>query len=351
MTLLSKFWSGFKSKIILRILLILLTSIISAWVCFKIGERFFFDKLFYQKSGVYGYNYVRSSDMEIVSQANVFDKISLQSRTADLRAVIQNSKNIVEIENLETPEIVPIEPKKFTPQTPLKIVVIGDSNTFGTGLKQDQRYSAILEKLLNKFIPTKVYTLAEPGNSIEDDYALYLLAKKTLNPDFIIIGILENDLILNQAKYPNSEFVRAALEEVCPQDIFASTSEDLGIYDWNGVLGVYQQSFLPIYANVCFLKKISAELAQDKNVLFFNFFDHLKQACFKKDISASSRHRAIMTEYKSILEKSGNKVIGHNPSLDDFSYVSAAEGHPSAQANKLFAQIILDELTKLGFQN
>jgi|GEM_PF-2249008 len=324
----------------------LMGSIISIWLCFIVAERFFFDRLFYQKASFYGYNYDRNANFEIINQKNPLAKYFLNNRIRDLKKLMDLSldrTSIIEPKNLAVNVLIT---KKFTKSQPLKIAVIGDSNTYGMGISQNQRYSNVLEKFLNKTVPTKVFNLSEPGNSLEDDYALYLLAKERLQPDFVIIGILENDLIFNQSKYPNSESVRSMLQNFCPQDIFSASNIELINSDWNEVIDIYQESFLPTYANSCFLKKLASDFAEDKTLIFFNFFNHQQMFCSIDDSLANSKHRAIMTAYRTELINSGNTVIGHDPNQTVFSTVSKAETHPSASANKDFAKIIYDHISK-----
>jgi len=72
------------------------------------------------------------------------------------------------------------------------IWVVGDSMTFGWGVEEDERYSAVIGRLLGH--PT--YNIASPGTNVCGYRALVAHMPETAKPAAVVVGlVLENDLM------------------------------------------------------------------------------------------------------------------------------------------------------------
>jgi len=96
----------------------------------------------------------------------------------------------------------------------IRVAAIGDSFTFGSGVKDvNKTYSAVLEKLLNEKYPSKnieVLNFGIPGYDSIDELKVIRDKAMKYNPDIIIIGYVANDLInvdpnLTSQKWSNYE--------------------------------------------------------------------------------------------------------------------------------------------------
>ena len=84
-----------------------------------------------------------------------------------------------------------------------RILVLGDSTTYGYGIKMEHSYPKVLENLLNKNFKDKkieVLNLGVSGFNFIDYYNLYIEYGAQFQPDSIIIGAMKNDYILNSLK-------------------------------------------------------------------------------------------------------------------------------------------------------
>lgn len=77
-----------------------------------------------------------------------------------------------------------------------RVMVLGDSLTWGTGLAPEERYTAITEKLLNKTFDDRTFEVLNFGVSgghttLEKNILLHL--KEAVNPDYIVVGFCLND--------------------------------------------------------------------------------------------------------------------------------------------------------------
>jgi hypothetical protein len=76
-----------------------------------------------------------------------------------------------------------------------RIAVIGDSFTFGAGVKNaSEIYSKVLERKLQSEGEWEVYTFAVPGYNAREEYIMLKEKALKYNPDMIIIGFFVNDL-------------------------------------------------------------------------------------------------------------------------------------------------------------
>ncbi len=82
------------------------------------------------------------------------------------------------------------------PEGLFRIVALGDSFTWGTGMPEENRYTNILEKLLNNYFPARkfeVLNLSVLGASTVQERNILFRMKGILQPDLIIIGFCIND--------------------------------------------------------------------------------------------------------------------------------------------------------------
>ena len=132
-------------------LILLVVSLLTTTIAFIIGffiiENQFFDQVLFQKSPLHGY----------VKNKHNLDYISPfhYTRAKDLISLRRYSSSM----------------QKDSDAT-FTIVIIGDSFTYGMGIRNNQRFLTKLEKKLDKIKPTKIYSLALPGDNFLDYYIL-----------------------------------------------------------------------------------------------------------------------------------------------------------------------------------
>lgn len=86
---------------------------------------------------------------------------------------------------------------KTLPEDTYRILVVGDSFTFGWGLNASDRYTEILEKRLNRNATQKyqVINAAIPGWGLKDYYKFIKYRGQNYNPDMIVAGLVGNEYI------------------------------------------------------------------------------------------------------------------------------------------------------------
>jgi len=230
-----------------------------------------------------------------------------------------------------------------------KIAVIGDSFVYGVGVKVNERFPVILEKMLNKICPAEVFILGHPGDNIIDNYAKFLIAKKNLDIDLYIITILDNDLLFDfHDRYPNEHQIYEELKKICPQEEFIYAYPDGFNTTWKDmVVEAYYPSFSDQYANICFLEKIVEKIIRD-DVMFYTYSKIPDVSLIADDSQEHSvKNLYVKNKFVSVIEKSGGRVI--DPSnIDNFEqgFVSKKETHPSKKNHQQYAESLFKEITE-----
>jgi lysophospholipase L1-like esterase len=92
-----------------------------------------------------------------------------------------------------------------------RVVVLGDSITWGQGVAQTERYPDLLTGLLGrKGVPVEVVNLAVGGYGTDQEYLLFRGQGRRFCPDLVLLGLYRNDLLENgsafQGAYPKPYF-------------------------------------------------------------------------------------------------------------------------------------------------
>ena len=95
-------------------------------------------------------------------------------------------------------------PKEKTPGVN-RVMVIGDSITFGYGVKRDDAYPKVLERALNEKEPGKweVINFGTPGVNITEYVSMFLKRGAEYKPDLVIVGYCLNDVDPPARNMPN----------------------------------------------------------------------------------------------------------------------------------------------------
>ena len=174
-------------KIIFFSFFCLTVSFLTYKFCHFIAEKYFFDKFFYYKNTDYGY-WVPNKDLTLSDFGD---------RGKDINDLQKN---------------IPIK----TDNKKYNIAIFGDSLTWGQGITNNQRFTVLLEKHLNKIKPTKIYSFANCGDNLFDNYLKYQESLKDYGKmDLYIFAFYNNDLVFNNdSRYGTNQFL-AGLTQGC----------------------------------------------------------------------------------------------------------------------------------------
>lgn len=281
-------------------------------VPFRLIRPLFFDKFIYMKDRAYGY--VANSDKDEWPFAC----------SAEINSDGYRDKEFY--------------PKK---QGEFLILVVGDSLTYGQGLKKKDRFTEVLEKKLNNLRKTRIFNLGRCGSNL---YTNFLTAKKykdRLHPDIVIFTVFENDLLLqSDLNDIPTNLIPAKRDKPI---VFAPMAWESNLFDQR-VLGTYDVNTV----NYSVLLEIAPEFPKDETIY-----------TYLSTVNPDAKYRGI----REVFDKNGLKLIDNFDLLDQKYFqmsrklkygfwISKKEGHPNALANQMFAERLYQEIVsnpKWGF--
>jgi hypothetical protein len=97
-----------------------------------------------------------------------------------------------------------------TANKPLKVMLLGDSFTFGWGLEYDSSWGALVENSLRaQGLDIRVYNLGKPGADPADYEDIARRAIPVLKPQLVIVNILQSDDLFQTIREPQRAAVSA----------------------------------------------------------------------------------------------------------------------------------------------
>lgn len=318
----------FYKKIILLLVSFLLL-FTSTLLFYFLAEKYFFDKFFYYKSVDHGY-WVFEKDKPSTVSYEDFGERSLYYRQlrhgTDVDDLLPNHLNAEDL---------------FT------IAVIGDSYTWGQGVRWPKTFSQVLEKKLQRNFDVRVITVANCGDFIVDYLLDYRQVKKFYNPDFYVFALVVNDLAPHISTYEqlkDEPIIRVCESNFPEEEANIERNSDIDYLD-------DQELFDPFVLgnpiNECFVQESIKQLPTEKSIYLLteSYFAWAKERLnFFREI--------LELENKTIIDS--KKIVDlpkYEKYLDDYErgnysslLVSKKDGHPSALVHELYAELLYEAI-------
>ena len=215
-----------------KITVTVISLFVSSVICWFVAEKYFFNKLFYQKSPLHGYATSGQDWSNIATEKNLSS--TMKSRTKETRALFEQHL---------PPQCEYLDNQLHSKQS--KIVIIGDSIVFGQGVRTSQRVGNQLEKILHdrNYPIDSIVTIAQPGDDFIDHAAKIELAEKLYNPVLYIVVLYINDLIeIQDHKYPHQQALFENIKLTCPGELAITHIPE---NDNSNPIEYYQKYLLP----------------------------------------------------------------------------------------------------------
>ena len=317
---------------ILKISLFLISLILSCIICYFIGERYFFDRLFQNKSNLHGYCVKWPSKYNLTCKKRI-------EEYENLRKITYN-ENVIPSNILEATTKGAYDKAKYT------IAVIGDSYVWGLGVRYSQTIPKVLQNKLSKYYSVNVISLSYPGNAVVDYYVDYLIAEKVYKPDLYIFILVGNDAFIDEPNYLYLQKNFSNLMNYCT-DSFPNVDPIIMFgHLWHRETEFNNSSWTN-KVNMCLVNEV-LPLMPAANAIYFLSDDY-----FEINNYAYSMYRQTLEKYdKNILSGSQGKYIKKYKTYFDEANihklnVSAIENHPSAIAIKMYVDILSNEISKI----
>ncbi len=300
-----------------RIMLAIAASFLAVYCASLAAERWFFDKFYYRKSVAHGY----FPDFRQPPPLQAFGE-----RTRYLRQLYGEA---------------PALPTSKEDEETYTIVVLGDSLCWGQGLRQERRWVALLQPRLDAMRPTRLIPLCEPGDQLLDHMTKYRTSLALWQADLYLFCVVGDDLLIKRPRLALDPELRRAFQPCRRLPMAALTPED------------EEEAEALVFGSGpsrhrCLLE-CALELLPRQGALYVDYGP------------AFHRGKPVDRAILQPIRDAGFRVatlIEDEPSptgkRDPAFYVSPMETHPSAGANRRFAEALfrlLSEDASLGFRS
>jgi lysophospholipase L1-like esterase len=226
-----------------------------------------------------------------------------------------------------------------------RIIVLGDSVTFGLGVNYTDTYPYYLERKLNQLNNNKKYTILNfgvPSYNTLQEVRMFILKGKKYNPDLVILQYHPNDID------DQNEFSRLYKEIKGTKSL---SKRDLIKFNYE---------FDTWYHYTYLSNKSKEELWSRIEIPLRNLYEHTKQNNIKvvifvgADLLWDSQSLEIKKEYskrlKALTEEYNWGFLYLSPEMfvypRDKLVVGKRDGHPNAQGHKLIGEKIYSYLIR-----
>jgi len=239
-----------------------------------------------------------------------------------------------------------------------RIVVLGDSVTYGLGIDEKETYSAQLEELLNRHNPaepTKVYNLGVIALNSDQIAKVAQRWIPKLNPNRVIYGLCLNDFEdWDGEPYLNN--MRWSLPPVIAEPMVDNTLLgnllSRGYNQFLMQIGIRQDFYQDIFENISGrADRLGRDVSRINDLaLKYTGKPLLVLVVAELDRSEDARRLTMIAEQQA--ERGGAEIIPTTEYIEKFgdSYadlkVSPWEGHPNATANRIWAGMIFNSLVQ-----
>jgi lysophospholipase L1-like esterase len=270
------------------------------------------------------------------------------------------------------------EVKTPKPSDVYRVMVLGDSLTWGAGLDVEERYTAIAEKLLNKAFSERKFEVLNfgiPGGATTRERDILEKLKRDVNPDLIAVGFCLNDpqpkredWSIEREKLSNGipgraidEIARFLLGLGLPytakllNDAFYRSAERLGLIpNWRVALGrTYDplskewQEFVNALRDI---KRTSDELNLPPPI-----FATLNQGRPPQNNSDSNKTFELFSLWFHQAEKVATEIgfVSYNHDFEiadqlrnESLVINKLDGHPSASVNRIYGEKLYRAIAK-----
>lgn len=246
----------------------------------------------------------------------------------------------------------------FTAKTPEigRIMVLGDSLTYGKGVDANDTYPSLMERMLSQEFRVEVLNLGISGYQSQDILRLLLAAAPELKPDIIVYGVCLNDFLETGEGQESRENRRGwqiplplpAKQFFIKQTLFGQFLEK-----------AYDDLLMRLGLRADFLSNILRglhhyQLRFTRDVTIMDFF--AENAGFPPIVAmtldqfpeVNGRGQQVARIAETCLQLAGMDVIPTEEYYQTYNgktfMVSEWEGHPNEEAHRLFAEAFVRRL-------
>lgn len=202
--------------------------------------------------------------------------------------------------------IVPAAPA----EAPKRLLVIGDSQTFGHGLSDRDSWPNRLQEDLNRRNQAvKVVNLGIPAINIDQYLARVRMLAPSLGPaDTVLIGMSWNDLITPPSDQESNRIVAGHLVSVGSTDSEAGIEARVRFYDFTGIMVPRFQSVKSVLDTMSQNSALVATLYPRAKAIYYRWRDHSPVADLVK-AGVPEANFLMMRQIAELVAPSGARLV------------------------------------------
>jgi lysophospholipase L1-like esterase len=229
----------------------------------------------------------------------------------------------------------PRDPAKF------RVVVIGDSLSYGAGVEDAWTYPRILEHKLNQTRPAEVINLGILGHQSEDIARVLETFYDQLQPDLVIYGICHNDFL--DAGEGQADGGGVVLPKFFTQGLKSASVLESGINAAGRSLGLMPDFFDQVFARIDSYEPRFARDLRRINDFVRQRSGRVVAAMVLDQVPAvDGRGQQLTRIAEEAARRAGMDVVDtdayYRKYHGQYLVVSAWEGHPNEWAHAIFAE-------------
>jgi hypothetical protein len=229
-----------------------------------------------------------------------------------------------------------------------RIVVIGDSFTFGFGVPQEEIFPILLEQKLNSLEDRyDVLNLSVAGYTIQDEVNILRSKGLTWNPDTVIIGYVLNDPEIEPVQELPSYFDEpywwqySHVLRLVARGVKKTQINLYGGGDYYQYLHANQTTWQSVVTGFKEIRGMAAEHDTRVIVLIFPILDYQWEAY---------PYLAIHQQVAALAEENGFMVVDLTNYMAEYPpqdlRVSLQDGHPNALVHKIAAEALFENFPR-----
>jgi hypothetical protein len=235
-----------------------------------------------------------------------------------------------------------------------RIIVVGDSLTYGYGVRSEETYPSQIEATLKKKFSVEVLNLGVSGYQSEDVLKIVREYIPLLQPDLIIYGVCLNDFLPSGVgeyendmayKFPLPERMKTFLSERTSMGQLVSRAYNSLLMDI-GLRNDFWTDILKDFKN--YQTRFSEDVKNMNDLALSMGLPPIMAMVLNQYPDLNSKGYQIAMAAERHLTNAGMTVIPTEKFYRNYNkqrmMVSPWEGHPSAEAHKIFADFLVAHL-------
>ena len=236
----------------------------------------------------------------------------------------------------------------------MRVLVVGDSMTYGAGIREEWTYTAQLERAMQKGYRIEFFNLGVNGAQSEDILKVIERMVPSLKPDLVIYGVCYNDFLPSgigqyqkEYKVPLPQWLKDFLTERTRFARFLSDNYTSMLL----LLGFSMDFYDDILKDFKgYQKRFSADVKRMNAFVRAQGLPPVLGMALDQNVQAGGRGHRISQTAERLMKEAGFDVISVDPYYEAFNgkrfIVSRWEGHPDEEANAIFGAMLYEHLVR-----